>query len=80
MKPLLTCSKVCELLEISPATLSRMIRKNQIPFILLAQGKTKKSVRFSEADLERWLERRSRGPVPPKRIETMETAALRIAN
>jgi hypothetical protein len=78
MKPLLTCSKVCELLEISPATLS--IRKNQIPFILLAQGKTKKSVRFSEADLERWLEQRSRGPVPPKRIETQEIAPLKIAN
>jgi len=55
-----------------------MIRANKIPHIVLGQGKTKKSVRFSEADLERWLERRSRGPVPPKRIETQEAAPLKL--
>jgi len=62
--PLLTSRAVCELLNISAATLSRMIKTNRIPYILMSSGKTKNSVRFSEAELERWIERRSRGAVP----------------
>ena len=64
MKALLTSAAVCELLTISPSTLCRMIKANRIPYILMSSGKTKKSVRFSEAELERWIERRSRGAVP----------------
>ena len=64
VKALLKSDAVCELLSISPATLSRMVASNRIPFILINVGKRKKSVRFSEAELERWIERRSRGAVP----------------
>src|SRR5512142_3249349 len=65
MKALLTCGEVCQLLHVSPATLSRMVASNRIPYVLMSSGKTKKTVRFSEAELERWIERRSRGAVPP---------------
>src|SRR6266545_4792479 len=62
MKPLLTNAQVCELLKISPATLTRWIRANKIPYVLLGSGKTKLNVRFLEAEIEAWITRRSRGP------------------
>jgi excisionase family DNA binding protein len=62
MKPLLTNAQVCELLKISPATLTRWIRAGKIPHVLLSTGKTKLNVRFVEAEIESWITRRSRGP------------------
>jgi excisionase family DNA binding protein len=62
MKPLLTNAQVCELLKISPATLTRWIRANKIPYVLLGTGPTKLNVRFREDELEAWITRRSRGP------------------
>ena len=61
MKPLLNSKAVCELLGISAATLSRMLRTNRIPYVLLGTGRHKLIVRFREVDLEAWVERRSRG-------------------
>jgi len=65
MKPLLTCTQVCQLLSISPATLTRWVRANKIPYVLLGTGATKLNVRFREEEIEAWLSRRSRGAVPP---------------
>jgi excisionase family DNA binding protein len=64
MKAMLTCAEVCELLKVSPSTLSRMVRHNRIPYVMVGRGKVKISVRFVEAHLDKWIERRSRGPVP----------------
>lgn len=64
MKPLLNSKAVCQILDIKPATLSRMVHANKIPFVLLGAGKKKLTVRFREEELENWLTRRSRGPVP----------------
>ena len=64
MKALLNSRDVCQLLLISPATLSRMVRSNRIPYVLLGKGKVKLAVRFREDELERWIARRSRGAVP----------------
>ena len=61
MKPLLNSKAVCELLDVSPAALSRMVHSNRIPYVLLTSGKTKLTVRFREEELEKWLDRRSRG-------------------
>jgi excisionase family DNA binding protein len=61
VKALLNSKAVCELLGISAATLSRMVRTNRIPYVLLGTGRQKLMVRFREADLEAWVERRSRG-------------------
>jgi excisionase family DNA binding protein len=62
IKPLLTNAQVCELLKISPATLTRWIRAGKIPHVLLGSGKTKLNVRFREDEIEAWITRRSRGP------------------
>jgi excisionase family DNA binding protein len=59
--PLLNSKTVCELLDISAATLSRMVRMNRIPYVLLGTGRRKLIVRFREAELEAWVERRTRG-------------------
>jgi len=64
MKPLLNSKAVCELIGISPAVLSRWVHANKIPYVLLTSGKKKPVVRFKEDELEKWLDRRSRGPVP----------------
>jgi excisionase family DNA binding protein len=61
VKPLLNSKAVCEWLGVSPATLSRMVRRGKIPYVLLGSGKTKLIVRFRESDLEAWLTRRSHG-------------------
>ena len=61
MLPLLNSKAVCELLDISAATLSRMVRTNRIPYVLLGTGRRKLIVRFREAELEAWIERRTRG-------------------
>jgi excisionase family DNA binding protein len=63
IKPLLNSTTVCQVLGISPATLSRMVRANRIPFVLIGTGKKKINVRFREEELEAWLTRRSRGAV-----------------
>jgi excisionase family DNA binding protein len=77
MKPMLTSVEVCELLKVSASTLSRMVKHNRIPYVLVGKGKVKASVRFVEAHLDKWLERRSRGPVPkftdPRRREQEES-------
>jgi excisionase family DNA binding protein len=64
MKPLLDSKAVCEILGIKPPTLSRMVHANKIPYVLLGTGKKKLTVRFREAELEVWLDRRSRGALP----------------
>jgi len=64
MKPLLTMEQVCLLLTISRPTLTRWVRANKIPYVLLGSGATKLNVRFREEEIEAWIERRSRGPVP----------------
>jgi predicted DNA-binding transcriptional regulator AlpA len=65
--PLLDSKAVCGLLRVSPATLSRLVRANKIPPVLLGTGKTKMTVRFRESELENWLDRRSRGAVAKDR-------------
>jgi excisionase family DNA binding protein len=60
MEPTLNSKRVCELLGISRATLSRMVRAGEIPYILRRQGKRKRMVMFNEALLERWLTSRTR--------------------
>jgi excisionase family DNA binding protein len=72
MKPLLNSKAVCTLLDIKPATLSRMVHSNRIPYVLLGTGKKKLTVRFREEELERWLDRRSRGPAPKANGELRE--------
>ena len=61
MKPLLNSKAVCELLSVSPATLSRMVKSGRIPYVLLGTGRLKKTVRFKEDELEAWVQRRTRG-------------------
>ena len=61
MLPLLNSNTVCELLGISAATLSRMVRTNRIPYVLIGTGRRKLIVRFREAELEAWIVRRTRG-------------------
>jgi excisionase family DNA binding protein len=63
VKPLLTMEQVCILLTISRPTLTRWVRANKIPYVLLGSGVTKLNVRFREEEIEGWIERRSRGPV-----------------
>jgi excisionase family DNA binding protein len=70
MKPLLNSKAVCELMAIKPATLSRMVHSNKIPYVLLSTGRKKLTVRFREEELELWLNRRSRGPAPKAKEET----------
>lgn len=60
MEPILNSQRVCELLGISRATLSRMVQAGEIPYILRRQGKRKKMVMFNEALLERWVASRTR--------------------
>jgi excisionase family DNA binding protein len=72
MKPLLNSKAVCTLLDIKPATLSRMVHSGRIPYVLLGTGKKKLTVRFREEELERWLDRRSRGPAPKVNGEIRE--------
>ena len=63
MKPLLKPKEVCQLLGgISPATLSRMVKNQEIPYVLIRAGRRKKRVGFDEDVLERWKQSRSRGP------------------
>jgi excisionase family DNA binding protein len=76
MKPLLNSSQVCQLLLVSPATLSRMVRANRIPFVLLGSGKTKLSVRFREEEIEAWLSRRSRGAGPREKERKVVSIAV----
>ena len=61
MKPLLNSKKVCDLLDIKRFTLSRLVHKGMIPYVLLGTGKRKLTVRFREDELEQWIARRSRG-------------------
>jgi excisionase family DNA binding protein len=78
MKPLLNSKAVCELLDIKPATLSRMVHSNRIPYVLLGTGKKKMTVRFREEELEAWLDRRSRGPAPKAKTEPGSTGRFLI--
>ena len=66
MKPLLTMEQVCILLTISRPTLTRWVRANKIPYVLLGAGETKLNVRFREEEIESWIQRRSREPVTAK--------------
>src|SRR5204863_9811307 len=61
MKPLLNSKNVCDVLGISAATLSRMVKAKTIPFILISAGKRKSLVRFDEEVLQRWIASRTRG-------------------
>ena len=62
IKPLLTPTQVCLLLAISQPTLTRWVRAQKIPYVLMGTGKTKLNVRFREEEIEAWITRRSRGP------------------
>lgn len=63
MNPLSTQKDVAELLNCSLATVSRMVRDQRIPFILLpTTGKKKKEVRFDMDIIERWVRLHSRQP------------------
>jgi hypothetical protein len=77
MRPLINSKKVRELLGgISQATLDRMIKAEEIPFVLLRQGTTrrrKKTVAFDEDVIERWIISKSRGPGRPRRTKQMVT-------
>jgi excisionase family DNA binding protein len=64
MEVLLDSRQVCNVLNITAPTLSRMVHGGTIPHILLTTGKRKWVVRFRRQELEAWLTRRSRGPVP----------------
>lgn len=55
MKPLLTMEQVCILLTISRPTLTRWVRANKIPYVLLGAGETKLNVRFREEEIESWI-------------------------
>ena len=70
MKALLTSSAVCESLHISRATLSRMVKAGEIPYVLRLQGRKKKMVLFDEGALEKWLSMRARGPLSPASRQT----------
>ena len=75
MLPLLSSKAVCELLDISAATLSRMVRTNRIPYVLIGTGRRKLIVRFREAELEAWIERRTRGAFNRSRKNGNEVVA-----
>ena len=73
MKPMLKRKVVCERMGISPGTLSRMVRQNKIPYVLIGTGKTKRTVRFVEAALNAWVARRMRGAGPTPRRDQAVT-------
>lgn len=49
---LLVASEVAALLRVEPATVLEWARRDQIPHVRIGR-----SVRFSEPELERWIER-----------------------
>lgn len=85
MKPLLDSKKVCELLGgISAATLSRMVKAGEIPYVLIRSGRRKKKVLFDEDVLTRWIASRSRGPGrsnrPIQMVNKMANTEISSAN
>jgi hypothetical protein len=58
----LTQSQIGVVLQVSPATMSRLVALKEIPFVVIQSGRRKKTVRFRWRDVERWLALRSRGP------------------
>jgi hypothetical protein len=58
----LTQSQIGSVLQVSPATMSRLVASKEIPFVVIQSGRRKKMVRFRWRDVERWLASRSRGP------------------
>lgn len=48
----LTSKEVCEMFKISPSTLARRVREDQIPYLVVGKSK-----RFRKADLEDWAAR-----------------------
>jgi len=60
--PLIDSKEACRMLGIQRFTLSRLVHKNMIPYVLMGTGKRKLTVRFREEELEAWVSRRSRGP------------------
>ena len=58
---LLKSEAVTKRLDVSPATLSRMVGAGQIPHIVLRTGRRKKIIRFRAEDVERWLSARTHG-------------------
>jgi len=61
VEPLLKSKAVCEFLDLSLATLSRLCSSGDIPHIILRRGRRKRIIRFRLEELERWLCSRSRG-------------------
>ncbi len=61
MKPLLNQKQVATLLNVSQATVSRLVKAGGIPYIFITGGTRKQTVRFVEEQVERWITKRSRG-------------------
>ena len=64
MDSLLTVDDLAKSLQLSKATIYRMVCEDFIPHI-----KIKHSVRFREKDIELWLARRSRAGRVKRRVE-----------
>ena len=56
---LLRANEVAEKLNVQTSTIYEWARMNYIPHIHLGTGKKKPCIRFSVADIEKWLEDRA---------------------
>ena len=64
MNTLLTVDDLAKSLQLSKATIYRMVCEDFIPYV-----KIKHSVRFREKDIETWLAKRSRAGRVKRRVE-----------
>jgi len=60
MTQLLTVSSLSDWLSLSQSTIYDMVKKREIPHILISSGKRKECVRFDPDDIKEWLASRKR--------------------
>jgi excisionase family DNA binding protein len=58
LDPLLTPDQAAEFLSIAPSTLYEYVAANALPYVLVRQGRRKRTIRFERGTLMRWLQSR----------------------
>ena len=61
MQKLLTVKQLSNLLSVNPASVYKMVKRNEIPYIRAG----KKCYRFDPEEIQRWKEQRTMGPQLP---------------
>ena len=57
-EPLLTAEQVAEMLNVQRSTVYEWARMDYIPHIRLGTGKKKPLVRFSQSEIQKWIEQK----------------------